>query len=239
MKANFVLTAIFCLSGLRASAQNAAVEQFLTDAAVQDSIIATIVPNHALMSKLIEKISERPGLNAMVIQHLTRLLNEKSGGAAQHHHDAHGTMSRYAGDESREIKSLSADEVKGLLEGEGIGLAMAAELNHYLGPRHVLDLGNDLGLTETQKKTSQAYFDRMHARAVRIGTKLLQKEEELDKAFASGTIRPESLNRLTGEIEVLRGRLRNTHLAAHLDEKNVLTPGQIVAYDRLRGYAGK
>ena len=40
------------------------------------------------------------------------------------------------------------------------------------------------------------------------------------------------------EIATLRGELRLAHLRAHLAMKTILTPEQIEAYDRLRGYAG-
>ena len=43
----------------------------------------------------------------------------------------------YAGMEKREIKALSASERAALLEGQGMGLALAAELNGYPGPVHV------------------------------------------------------------------------------------------------------
>ncbi|MDL1878575.1 hypothetical protein FBQ85_25940, partial [Cytophagia bacterium CHB2] len=57
---------------------------------------------------------------------------------AQHQH------SPYAGEESREIKSLSPQEIRMYLEGHGMGLAKAAELNHYPGPRHVMELAKQL-----------------------------------------------------------------------------------------------
>ena len=50
-----------------------------------------------------------------------------------------GAQSPYAGEESRAIKSLSASEIQALRQGHGMGYAKAAELNHYPGPRHVLD----------------------------------------------------------------------------------------------------
>lgn len=45
----------------------------------------------------------------------------------------------YAGQQERMIKALSTSEIDGLKKGKGMGLAKAAELNHYPGPRHVLD----------------------------------------------------------------------------------------------------
>lgn len=56
----------------------------------------------------------------------------------------------YAGLETRQIKALSGEPVAELRAGEGMGLALAAELNGYPGPRHVLDLANQLGLTDEQ-----------------------------------------------------------------------------------------
>jgi hypothetical protein len=51
----------------------------------------------------------------------------------------------YAGHQERPIKALAPEEVAGLLGGEGMGYALAAELNHYPGPRHVLDLADSWG----------------------------------------------------------------------------------------------
>ena len=45
----------------------------------------------------------------------------------------------YSGQQGRMIKALSSKEVQGLLQGKGMGMAKAAELNQYPGPRHVLD----------------------------------------------------------------------------------------------------
>lgn len=239
MKTRIVLIALLCAVGFPLRAQNVTVEQFLRDPSLQDSIIAAIVPNHTLMSKLIGKISENRQLHEMVIQHLTRLLNGKSPGGDEHNHASHEAMSHYVGDETREIKALSENEVKALLSGEGMGFAMAAELNHYPGPRHVLDLGDQLQLSKTQTKSIQASFDQMHAQAVRLGKQLVEKERALDKAFASTAVTRASLERLTKNVEELKGRLRYVHLAAHIDSRSILTSQQIESYDRLRGYAAQ
>jgi hypothetical protein len=49
-------------------------------------------------------------------------------------------QSPYAGQQFSEIKALYADEIQGYLSGSGMGFAEAAELNHYPGPKHVLEL---------------------------------------------------------------------------------------------------
>src|SRR5581483_6020910 len=69
----------------------------------------------------------------------------------------HGNMqggmhggSPYAGQQSREIKSLSDREIDGLKNARGLGLAKAAELNGYPGPMHVLELADALNITGDQ-----------------------------------------------------------------------------------------
>jgi hypothetical protein len=47
----------------------------------------------------------------------------------------------YAGMQARAIKALSAEQIADLKAGRGLSLALAAELNGYPGPRHVLELG--------------------------------------------------------------------------------------------------
>ncbi|MBW2146214.1 MAG: hypothetical protein JRI22_04235 [Deltaproteobacteria bacterium] len=61
-------------------------------------------------------------------------------GYAQHHHLP------YAGGERRSIKALSPELVQDYLNGKGMGLSLAAELNHYPGPAHVLELASELNL---------------------------------------------------------------------------------------------
>jgi len=152
--------------------------------------------------------------------------------AATHQHAA----SPYAGQEGSEIKAVSADEMKALREGTGMGLAKPAELNHYPGPRHVLDMKEEIGLSEAQTARLQAIFDRMHSTAVVLGGQIIAKEKALDEEFASGTIDKSTLADLTTRIGALQAALRAVHLSAHLEAKDVLTPEQVAKYDSLRGY---
>jgi len=153
--------------------------------------------------------------------------------AAQDHHSHHAP---YAGLQAREIKALSSEEVDQLKSGAGMGLAQAAELNHYPGPKHVLELAEELGLTDEQRGATKLAFDAMKFEAVALGEKILQMESHLDGAFADGTIDEEQLGQMTAHIANLRGELRAVHLKAHLAMKQILTDEQVAAYDRLRGY---
>ena len=143
----------------------------------------------------------------------------------------------YAGQQAREIKALSPEEVADLLAGRGMGLAKAAELNHYPGPAHLLELSDALGLTEEQQAAVRAGFERMSEAARPLGAELVEQERALDRDFATGSITQAALARATDRIGVLEGRLRAVHLAAHLEMRGLLTTEQLARYDALRGYA--
>lgn len=132
------------------------------------------------------------------------------------------------------VKTLTADQAQALLKGEGMGMAKAAELNHYPGPRHVLQLASDLHLTPEQTSATQELFDSMHQNAVDLGEEILAREKDLDTLFASGRASPKEVSSLVSQIAVLEGRLRATHLLAHLKQRELLRPEQVAAYDKLR-----
>lgn len=143
----------------------------------------------------------------------------------------------YAGQDSREIKALSAEDTQAFLSGKGMGLAKAAELNGYPGPSHVLGLASELGLTPQQRQLTQALFAAMEERAVGFGRSLVEEERKLDQLFASKTITPELLTQSLARIGQLQAKVREVHLAIHLEQAKILTPEQIAHYMRLRGYA--
>jgi Spy/CpxP family protein refolding chaperone len=146
------------------------------------------------------------------------------------------TESPYSGQETREIKALSQQEVEDYLNGQGLGYGKAAELNQYPGPRHVLDMAKELALTEVQIAQTQTVFDAMKAQAITLGKQLVEKERELDRQFASGSIDADSLKTLLSDIGALEANIRYVHLIAHLEQKALLTQHQIQRYDQLRGY---
>jgi hypothetical protein len=142
----------------------------------------------------------------------------------------------YAGQQTRTIKALSDADIAALRNGEGMGVAKAAELNGYPGPAHMLTLAAQLGLTESQQREVTVIFDRMSAAAKPLGGKLIAREQALDQLFATGAITPERLAAETAAIGELQGRLRLVHLAAHLETRALLNPDQIARYEQLRGY---
>lgn len=145
-------------------------------------------------------------------------------------------LSPYAGMQQREIKALSGGDVSGYLSGHGMGLAKAAELNSYPGPKHVLELTEPLGLNESQILRTEEAFRVMHEDAVRLGAELVDRERELDVLFAGGQANAKTLEPLVRKLGKVRGELRLAHLQAHLTMRSILSSEQIQSYDTLRGY---
>ena len=98
------------------------------------------------------------------------------------------TPSPYAGEEQREIRALSAEQVEGLLAGKGMGYAKAAELNGYPGPKHVLELAEELDLSEAQRTATERIFAEMAAQARTLGAELVAAERALDQDFRHGQV---------------------------------------------------
>jgi Spy/CpxP family protein refolding chaperone len=146
------------------------------------------------------------------------------------------TTSPYAGQQERTIKALSAQEIGDLLEGRGMGLAKAGELNSYPGPLHVLQLAEQLELSDQQRSATNLLYAKMRERAVSIGRQIIEAERTLDRAFADGRIETATLRSQLDAIAILQGNLRAVHLETHLAQRSLLTPEQISRYDALRGY---
>lgn len=150
--------------------------------------------------------------------------------------------SPYIGQESRSIAALSHGDSEGLKAGSGTpfgGMALAAELNGFPGPKHVLELETELNLTAEQKLKTMKIFEEMKASALPLGRSILATEGELDQHFKKGTITGERLKKYVSESARLFGELRSVHLSAHLAMMEVLNRDQANQYSKLRGYGAK
>ena len=151
-------------------------------------------------------------------------------------------LSPYAGQEIRGIKSLSQEDIEGLLAGAGTpfgGMAKPAELNGYPGPRHVLDAveAGEFELANGQRKQIEALYEEMRSEAIGLGKKIVNIEKAIDDAFIGGTITEDILQEKILESASLYGQLRIVHLKYHLSMVDILTPQQVEQYNELRGYA--
>ena len=145
--------------------------------------------------------------------------------------------SPYAGQETRLIKSLSAEDLAELRRGGGWGLARAAELNGMPGPAHLLELKDRIPLTTGQVAAITAIFRNMRAAAIAEGKRLIAHEETLENAFRNAKVTDRSLEGLLSEIGQARTALRYVHLVAHLKTLPLLSDEQVARYNILRGYA--
>lgn len=159
------------------------------------------------------------------------LLGSGAVTAAEPHHPSHGGQ-------PPEIKALDAAQVAGLLEGRGLGYARAAELNRYPGPMHVLELAEELSLTEEQADATRAIRAQVDARAKALGAQLVAAEAGLDRLFRTGHADAANVSAALDTIASLQAQLRGAHLLAHVEQRRLLTPGQVDRYMQLRGHEG-
>jgi Spy/CpxP family protein refolding chaperone len=146
------------------------------------------------------------------------------------------THSHHSSETGQEIKALTSEQINSYLNGEGMGLAKAAELNNFPGPKHVLDLAKELKLSQAQIDSTERIYVMMNEKAVYLGKIIIEKEKKLNQLFSSGKADKVSVKNLVTEIADYQGELRFTHLNAHIQQKDILTSDQILTYESLRGY---
>ena len=146
------------------------------------------------------------------------------------------TASPYAGMERRKVKALSEQQIEDLSGGRGMGLSLAAELNGYPGPKHVLELADPIHLSEDQRAKAKALFEAMKAETVPIGERILAEETALDHLFSQKHATRDELGGIVSRIASAQGDLRSAHLRYHLAMTELLSPEQVRQYTELRGY---
>jgi ketosteroid isomerase-like protein/Spy/CpxP family protein refolding chaperone len=129
---------------------------------------------------------------------------------------------------------MSDADLAMLTSGAGAGLAGAAEAHGWPGPKHVLELADELELSPTQREAMQALEASMSAAALERGPDVLAAETALDAELSSAdpdASRLQTLARVAGDA---RGRLRGVHLRTHLSAGPLLTAEQRTRYVALR-----
>jgi hypothetical protein len=144
--------------------------------------------------------------------------------------------SPYVGMDQRRVKALSDQQIADLRAGRGMGLALAAELNGYPGPLHVLDLADALGLSDQQRSRTEGLVEAMKTETIPIGESIVAQETTLDRLFSERRVTPASLDSALSRIGAAQGALRAAHLRYHLTMVDVLSPEQTARYAKLRGY---
>ncbi|MFK7866057.1 MAG: Spy/CpxP family protein refolding chaperone [Alphaproteobacteria bacterium] len=147
--------------------------------------------------------------------------------------------SHYIDQQDRPIKSLSAEDIEELKRGGGWGLAKAAELNGVPGPAHVLEMQQEIALTQDQIAQIQHIYEQMRLKAIDKGEEMIALERALEDHFKQKTITDSILQALLGEIAATRSELRYIHLSTHLLMPDILSTAQIAHYNQIRGYDRK
>jgi Spy/CpxP family protein refolding chaperone len=189
------------------------------------------------------------GTLAVAIAIFTALLGLASGAEtpaamSREHHPGGASAghlhSPYAAVRGTAATGLLPEEVEGLLSGKGMALALAAEVNGYPGPRHVLEAAQaeQLPLQPDQRAAVEQLNARMLAEAQAKGKEILGAEAHLAQRFRAGHIDEASLRESLAQIGQLRAELRFIHLRTHLTTRNLLTAEQIARYNAARGYEG-
>ena len=157
--------------------------------------------------------------------------------ADDHSHDSqHTHVSPYTGQQNRQIKSLSNKDIEQLRAGAGWGLAKTAELNGIPGPIHLLEMRDQIALSDKQIASIEQLYESMNREARRLGEQLIKKEHALELRFQQNVPDSNELKILLDEIGSIRSSLRFAHLQAHLQTPHILTKQQIDKYNQLRGY---
>jgi len=148
------------------------------------------------------------------------------------------TESASAGTADARPTGLMPRQERMLREGRGMGLARAAEINGYPGPRHVLEQAETLELTGEQRAATAELMARVREQAPALGEKILAAEAELNAMFAEGGVTGEAMEEKLAEIAELNAELRAVHLNAHLDQAALLTDAQKAAYQPMHQAGG-
>jgi Spy/CpxP family protein refolding chaperone len=133
--------------------------------------------------------------------------------------------------------ALSPEEIEQYRAGAGMGYAKAAELNHFPGPMHVLELAGQLGLSAEQRAATERLMQAHKGEARAIGVKLVAAEQALERLFRSGAVSDAELAKAVGEAVRLQGEYRLSHLETHRRMRALLSEEQVKRYDTLRGYS--
>lgn len=149
----------------------------------------------------------------------------------QMHGQAEGGMQGMGG----MLSGVSEQEKEALLKGGGLGAGMIAMMNGYPGPKHVLEMGDELELTDAQRESIGTIYGKVKAESVKYGTELVEKDEALAAMFTSGSVDTGDVEKLAREIGELQGRVRAEHLNAHVKTYDALTPAQREKLSSMQG----
>jgi Spy/CpxP family protein refolding chaperone len=150
------------------------------------------------------------------------------------HHAGHGSHAGQGVPPHRQMQAMLDETDRVIAQGLGAGMAFAADQNGYPGPRHVLELKDQLKLTSAQEARVIALQTAMFADARPKSVRLLDAEARLRRLFAEGVADETRVRAVVAEIERARTEVRLVHLLTHLETRALLTEDQRRAYHEAR-----
>ena len=148
-------------------------------------------------------------------------------------HGGHGPES--AGQGQKAVALSCAEQFEAVVrEGYAFGMAFAADRNGYPGPRHILELKTQLGLTADQEAKVTELMHAMLAESRPKGARLLEAERRLERLYADGVADEASVRAAVAEAERARSELRLAHLLIHLRARDLLSREQRDAYRKIQ-----
>jgi hypothetical protein len=176
-----------------------------------------------------------PGVALLVAQPLLAQQHDP----AQHAQHAQQAQAGQAGAKAEaEHHAFLQMEREALEQGQGFGMALAADRSGYPGPKHILELKEQLKLSAEQEAAVTSLMAAMKEKARPLGQQILKAEQQLEELFRAGRSEAE-LREETYRIATLRAQLRWVHLETHLAARKLLTEEQLATYQRVRhGGAG-
>jgi hypothetical protein len=130
-------------------------------------------------------------------------------------------------------QGITSSEKEGLLKGDTTGQYLVAEQNRYPIPEKVLSFKEQLGLTKAQVKKIEELLQNLPVSAQVKGQEIVDAEEDLSHAFATGTINDKTLRTKVEKIGKLRAELRFAYLQVCLKVKQILSANQNERYKEL------
>jgi hypothetical protein len=147
-----------------------------------------------------------------------------------------GSLSPYAAHTGREIKALSSSDINSLKNGAGMSYALAAELNQYPGPMHVLELAKGIDLSAEQVRATEQLLLSHKAEARVLGIELIEAERQLNELFVTKQATDATVRQQTEKVALVQAKLRASHLVTHVKQTALLSEEQVARYQSLRGY---
>ena len=96
--------------------------------------------------------------------------------------------------DNRNQGGMQQRQSRALRQGRGMGMARAAETNGYPGPKHVLELAEELALNDEQIARTNEIHNRVREQAPEMGRQIIEAEQRLEALFAEDRVTADKMS---------------------------------------------